>query len=144
MSAVANPEIVKEYPEVLLTGVRQVEYINAQMHDVTAMRVRIPEAEAEVNPVTAAKYGIVHGELIGIETPRGSIKMKANVTQDIKPGVASVPHGWAEANCNIPFRRTVKGPGFRLYNNEQQRLSSSKSCAFKKCLFKEFEVLCPD
>ncbi len=123
-SLLANPEIVKEYPEVLLTGVRQVEYINAQMHDVTAMRVRIPEAEAEVNPVTAAKYGIVHGELIGIETPRGSIKMKANVTQDIKPGVVSVPHGWAEANCNILLDAQLKDPvsGYITMNSNACRL----------------------
>jgi anaerobic selenocysteine-containing dehydrogenase len=43
----------------------------------------------------------VHGEPIAVETPRGSIKIMANVTPDIKPGVVSVPHGWAEANCNI-------------------------------------------
>jgi anaerobic selenocysteine-containing dehydrogenase len=100
-SPVANPEIVKQYPEILLTGCRQVEYIDAQMHDVPALRARRPNAEAELHPATAAKYGIIHGELIAVETPRGSIKIKANVTQDIKPGVVSVPHGWAEANCNI-------------------------------------------
>jgi len=100
-SPVANPEIVKQYPEILLTGCRQVEYIDAQMHDVPALRARRPDAEAEIHPATAAKYGIVHGESVAVETPRGSIKIKANVTQDIKPGVVSVPHGWAEANCNI-------------------------------------------
>jgi formate dehydrogenase (coenzyme F420) alpha subunit len=100
-SPVADPEIVKQYPEILLTGARQVEYIDAQMRDVAALRARRPNAEAEIHPATAAKYGIVHGELIAVETPRGSIKIKANVTQDIKPAVVSVPHGWAEANCNI-------------------------------------------
>ena len=78
-----------------------MEYIDAQMRDVAALRARRPNAEAEINTVTAAKYGITHGELIAVETPRGSIKIVANVTQDIKPGVVSVPHGWAEANCNI-------------------------------------------
>jgi len=100
-SAVANPELVKQYPETLLTGNRQIEYIDAQMHDSSALRARRPSAEAEINPVTAAKYGIMHGELIAVETPRGSIRISANVTPDIKPGVVSVPHGWAEANCNI-------------------------------------------
>ncbi|HNQ46137.1 MAG TPA: molybdopterin-dependent oxidoreductase [Syntrophorhabdus sp.] len=123
-SAVANPEIVKEYPEILLTGNRQVEYINAQMHDVTALRARIPDAEVEVNPITAAKYGISHGELVGIETPRGSIRMKANVTQDIKPGVVSVPHGWAEANCNILLDAQLKDPvsGYITMNSNACRL----------------------
>ncbi len=100
-SAVSNPELAKQYPEILLTGARYVEYIDAQCHDIPAMRVRRPDPEAEVHPVTAGRYGIMHGEWIGVETPRGSIKIKANVTEDIKPGVVSVPHGWAEANCNV-------------------------------------------
>ena len=97
---VSNPELVKEYPEVLNTGARTVEYIDAQMRD-SSLRVIRPEAEVEINTVTADKYNILHGEMIGIETPRGSIKMRANVTPDILPGVVSVPHGWADANCNI-------------------------------------------
>ena len=100
-SSVANPEIAKQYPEILLTGCRTIEYIDAQMRDVPALRARRPNAEAEIHPATAAKYGVVHGELIAVESPRGSIKIKANVTQDIKQGVVSVPHGWADANCNI-------------------------------------------
>lgn len=99
-SKVRNPEIVKEYPEILLTGARTIEYIDAQMRD-TSLRVVRPEAEAEINTVTADKYNIFDGEMIGIETPRGSIKMRAKVTPDILPGVISVPHGWADANCNV-------------------------------------------
>jgi anaerobic selenocysteine-containing dehydrogenase len=72
------------------------------------LRAKRPDAEAELHPATAAKHGIVHGELIGLETPRGSIKIKANVTQDIKPGVVAVPHGWAEANCNILLDAKLK------------------------------------
>ena len=100
-STVADPELVKQYPEILLTGNRQIEYIDAQMRDAPGLRVRVPNAEAEIHPITASKYGIMPGELIAVETPRGSIKIKAHVTQDIKPDVVSVPHGWAEANCNI-------------------------------------------
>jgi len=100
-SSTANPELAKEYPETLLTGCRDIEYIDAQLRDIPALRVARPEGEVQVNPITARKYDIVHGEMIGIETPRGSIRMKANVTPDIMPGVISVPHGWACANSNI-------------------------------------------
>ncbi len=100
-SPAANPELALQYPEILLTGARRQEYIGAQMRDVPGLRARIPEAEAEINPLTAKKYNIINGEMIGVETPRGMIKLKANVTDDIRHGVVSVPHGWAAANCNI-------------------------------------------
>ena len=36
-----------------------------------------------------------------VETRRGSITLKARVTEDILRGVVSIPHGWDEANVNI-------------------------------------------
>jgi formate dehydrogenase (coenzyme F420) alpha subunit len=108
-SQVRNPELVREYPEILLTGARQLEYIDAQMRD-SSLRIIRPEADAEINPVTAGGYGIINGEMIGVETPRGSIKIKAKVTDDIMRGVVSVPHGWAAANCNILLDAALKDP----------------------------------
>ncbi len=108
-SMVSDPELVKKYPEILLTGARQIEYIDAQMRETT-LRIIIPEALAEINSSTAAKYNILDGEMIGLETPRGSIKIRAKVTGDIMEGVVSVPHGWAAANCNILLDADLKDP----------------------------------
>jgi anaerobic selenocysteine-containing dehydrogenase len=100
-SHVANPTLAREYPETLLTGARDVEYIDAQLRDIPGLKAIRPDPEAMIHPATAKKYDVTHGELIGVETPRGSIRMKANVTLDIMPGVVSIPHGWASANSNI-------------------------------------------
>ncbi len=108
-SPVSDPELVKQYPEILLTGARQVEYIDAQMRE-TSLRAIVPEAEAEINPATADKYNIFDGEMIGIETPRGIINIRARITKDIMRGVVSVPHGWASANCNILLDTELKDP----------------------------------
>ena len=107
-SKVADPIMHEQYPETLLTGARRVEYIGAQMHDIPAMRIRVPDPEAEINPVTAKKYGILDKEMIGIHTQRGSIKVRARVTDDIIPGVVSVPHGWASANVNLLLDTRVR------------------------------------
>lgn len=100
-SLVANPQLVKKYPEILITGARSLEYIHTQLRNLPEIRALHPEPQAEVHPAVARKYGFVNGEMIGIETPRGQIKMKAKVTEDIKEGVVSIPHGWAVANANI-------------------------------------------
>ncbi|MCL2337821.1 MAG: molybdopterin-dependent oxidoreductase [Firmicutes bacterium] len=107
-SVVANPELAREYPETLITGARQVEYINAQGHEIPGLAARIPEAVAWIHPLIANKYGIINGEMVGIETPRAMIKIKAKVTEDIRPGTISVPHGWAEANCNFLLDATLR------------------------------------
>jgi len=107
-SRVADPIFAEQYPEVLLTGARKEEYIGAQMRDVLPLRVRVPEAYAEISPLTAKKYDIMDGEMIGVQTPRGQIKIKAKVTPDIIPGVVSIPHGWAMANVNLLLDAKVR------------------------------------
>ena len=107
-SHVADPVFAEQYPEVLLTGARKEEYIGAQMRDVPALRIRVPEPEAEISPITAKKYDIMDGEMIGVQPPRGRIKIKAKVTPDILPGVVSIPHGWAMANVNLLLDTKVR------------------------------------
>ncbi|NLX90965.1 MAG: molybdopterin oxidoreductase, partial [Firmicutes bacterium] len=107
-SRVADPIFAEQYPEVLLTGARKEEYIGAQMRDVVPLRIRVPEAYAEISPLTAKKYDVMNGEMIGVQTPRGQIKIKAKVTPDIIPGVVSIPHGWATANVNLLLDAKVR------------------------------------
>jgi len=109
-SPVANPALAKKYPEILLSGAREQEYHAAQMRHLTDLRRFRPEAEAEIHPVTAKKYDVIHGEMIGVETPRGMIRIKANVTEDIMEGVISVPYGWASSNVNVLLDSTLRDP----------------------------------
>ena len=39
--------------------------------------------------------------MIEVQTKRGAIRVRANVTEDIVPGAISINHGWREANVNI-------------------------------------------
>jgi hypothetical protein len=50
--------------------------------------------------------------------------MRANVTDDIKKDVVSVPHGWAEANSNILLDHNLKDPvsGYITMNGNACRI----------------------
>ena len=100
-SPVSNPELAREYPLILTTGARTREYIHSQLRNIPKLRKIRPEPTAQIHPHTASKYGIENGQIMVIETKRGSIKIKADVTEDIIPEVVCIPHGWAEANANI-------------------------------------------
>jgi anaerobic selenocysteine-containing dehydrogenase len=97
----STPGLLAEYPLVLTTGARQLEYIHSQLRNISSLRRKLPEPLAEINPETAAKYGIGDGEMIVVETRRGRIELRGRITDDIMPGVVSVPHGWPEANVNL-------------------------------------------
>ena len=109
-SPVSNPTLVRKYPEILITGARQLEYHAAQMRYIPSLRAMLPDALADIHPVTAKKYNIIQGELMGVETPRGIIKIKAHVTEDIMEGIISVPYGWAASNANILLDCTLRDP----------------------------------
>lgn len=47
----------------------------------------------EMNPTTAARYGIQDGERIWVESIRGKVKIKAKLFSGIKPDVIAIPLG---------------------------------------------------
>jgi len=101
-SPISSPELAKKYPLILNTGARIPEYTHWQMRHVPQLRRKAPNPIAEIHPGTARKYGIGDGDMITVETRRGQIQVKANITQDLMPGVVSVVHGWEdELNQNV-------------------------------------------
>lgn len=98
--------VVKEYPLILTTGARNLCFTHTQMRNIESIRKEAPGPSAEIHPDTARLYNVRDGEMIIISTKRGSIKIKAKATEDMPPGVVSIPHGWEEANCNtLTFAR---------------------------------------
>ncbi len=96
-----KPEMAKKYPLIMLTGTRNHVYHHTQYRNLPSVRKLYPEPMVSINPDTAAKLGIENGDMVTVETPRGSVRIKAEITAEIHPDVVTVPHGWAEANVNI-------------------------------------------
>lgn len=99
-SPVRTPELAEEYPLIMITGSRIHEYMHSGMRRMPELRSRVPYPEIEVHPAAAAKYNVVDGEWVFLETKTGQAKFKVKVTKNIHPRVVSVPHGWPTANCN--------------------------------------------
>ncbi|MEA2085483.1 MAG: molybdopterin-dependent oxidoreductase [Chloroflexota bacterium] len=97
----ANPELARDYPLILTTGVRSPQYTHTQMRNISRLRRLAPGPLAEVHPDTAGKYGIADGDMIVLETKGGQLKIKVRTTEELLPGMVSIPHGWAEANANL-------------------------------------------
>lgn len=101
-SPLGDSEMVSKYPLILTTGARNLYFTHGQHRNVKALREKSPEPFAEMHPQTARRFNIEEGDPIIVESNRGRIKVKALVTEDMREGVVSIPHGWpGEANVNI-------------------------------------------
>jgi anaerobic selenocysteine-containing dehydrogenase len=93
-SPVSRPDLAKEFPCVLTTGSRRREFFHSEHRQIASLRKQRPHPQAELHPETAGKYGVSAGDDVTIASPRGSITMRALVTEDIAPNVVNVEHGW--------------------------------------------------
>jgi len=96
-----NPDINEKYPLILITGTRSMAFTHSQYRNIPRMLKRNPEPLAEINTETAEKIGIKEGDMVNVESPRGSIQIKAKILERIHPDVISLPHGWSQANVNL-------------------------------------------
>lgn len=58
-------------------------------------------ADIILHPDDAMANGIAHGDSVRVSTTRGEIFLTANVSDTIRRGVASIPHGHEVANVNL-------------------------------------------
>ena len=101
-SPLSRPDLAVSYPLVLTTGARVLAYTNSQLRNIERLRRMVPEPLVDINPTDAAPRGIKTGDAVTISSPRGSIRMKAKVTDTILSGVVSIPHHWpGDADANL-------------------------------------------
>lgn len=99
-SPISTPDLAREYPLILITGAKNKFYVHSRYHNISTLRSKFPEPLVMINAKTANKLDIKDGDLVAVESLRGSIKLRARVTEDIHDNVVSLEHGWVEANAN--------------------------------------------
>jgi formate dehydrogenase major subunit len=88
--------LVNDYPLILTTG-RQVEHMGggAETRSCEYLVELQPEMYAEINPNKALELGITHWDYVWVETLRGRIKVRANVTYRVNEQTIFCPYHWA-------------------------------------------------
>jgi len=90
-----------EYPMILTTG-RLLEHFHTgtMTRNSKVLDELVPEGFVEMNPNDAKNYNITDGEVVAVSTRRGSIRIKARVTEKSKPNVVFIPFHFFEAAAN--------------------------------------------
>jgi anaerobic selenocysteine-containing dehydrogenase len=93
-SPYSTPELAEKYPLILITGGRNPVFFHSEHRQIPWLRKIIPDPLVEMHPETAARLGIRDGDLVVIESPRGSCKQRARLTIGIDPRVVHAQHNW--------------------------------------------------
>jgi anaerobic selenocysteine-containing dehydrogenase len=112
----STPEIAKDFPYILTTGSRRLEFFHSEHRQIESLRKRRPYPIAELHPEIACCHKIADGDWIYISSPRGRIKMKAKVTEDIRKGVVNIDHGW--------WFPEKEGPDFGIWESNANILTA--------------------
>ena len=80
--------------ELLLIGRRQLSSNNSWMHNLEPLVRGKNRCTAQLHPSDANRLGIADGGTAVVRSRAGEIKIPVEVTDAIRPGVVSIPHGW--------------------------------------------------
>jgi len=80
--------------DMVLVGRRELKSNNSWMHNINVLTKGSLSCTAHVHPEDAQRFGITDGATIRIKSRVGEIEIPAEVTDAVRQGVVSVPHGW--------------------------------------------------
>jgi anaerobic selenocysteine-containing dehydrogenase len=97
--------------ELLLIGRRSLRSNNSWMHNSRRL-VKGPEAcTLLMHPNDATARGLASGARVRLRSRVGEVRVPLEVTDDIAPGVVSLPHGWGHARDGVELRVARERPG---------------------------------
>ena len=106
--------------EMVLIGRRDLRSNNSWMHNLPLL-VRGPvRCTAWVNPADATRLGLEDGAAARVSSRAGSIEVPVEVTDEVMPGVVSIPHGWGhdQPGAQLEVARAHAGVNTNVLTDE--------------------------
>jgi anaerobic selenocysteine-containing dehydrogenase len=101
-SPVSTAALAETYPLIITTGGRASMYRHSEGRNIPILRDLMPHPLMSIHPDTARELDIQEGDDVIVETPRGSMEVKASLTEGIDPRVVQLPSHWTnEHNVNL-------------------------------------------
>jgi anaerobic selenocysteine-containing dehydrogenase len=80
--------------QFVLIGRRQLGSNNSWMHNLVPLVRGANRCTAQLHPDDAEKLGLLDGALARVTSRTGSVTVPIEITDTVRPGVVSIPHGW--------------------------------------------------
>jgi anaerobic selenocysteine-containing dehydrogenase len=101
-------------PDMVIVGRRQVRSGNSWMHNLPILAKGPYRCTALVNPFDVQRLGLQDGGMAHVKNGGRSIEVQVETSEEMMPGVVSLPHGWGH---NLPGTRMAvaqERPGTNL------------------------------
>jgi anaerobic selenocysteine-containing dehydrogenase len=79
---------------LVLIGRRQLGSNNSWMHNISPLVRGSNTCTAQLHPDDAARLGLANGSAAVVCSRSGAVTVPVEVTETVRPGVVSIPHGW--------------------------------------------------
>jgi anaerobic selenocysteine-containing dehydrogenase len=119
----AHPALAADVPRLLdamagmaaqplvLVGRRHLRSNNSWMHNIGVLVKGAPRCTLQIHPDDAVEFGLVDGGYATVTSRVGSVDAAVEVTEAIRPGVVSLPHGWGHSMEGTRLRVASERPG---------------------------------
>ncbi len=107
-------------PDLVLIGRRNIRSCNSWLHNLPSLLKGDNRCTLLVHPQDAARLGLAQGAYARISTGTGFVEVPVEISEDMLPGVVSLPHGWghnapesrmAVAKINAGVNSNILTPG---------------------------------
>lgn len=96
----------------LLIGRRHLRSNNSWMHNLPALSGGSNRCTLQIHPDDAARLGVT--DLAVVTGPGGTLEVPVEITDAIRPGVVSLPHGWGHTAPGTRMSVAAQHPGVNV------------------------------
>ncbi|MFJ6726698.1 molybdopterin oxidoreductase family protein [Streptomyces sp. NPDC091281] len=99
---------------LVLVGRRHLRSNNSWMHNVPALTGGTNRCTVHLHPDDAARLGVRDGQPVRVTGPGGAVTVPAEITDGVRRGVVSVPHGWGHDRPGTRLGHASADPGVNV------------------------------
>ncbi|MBB3036014.1 molybdopterin-dependent oxidoreductase [Hoyosella altamirensis] len=123
---------VADEGDLVLIGRRHQRDCNSWMHNTERLTKGRPRHQLLINPQDLAARNLIDGESVTVTSRVGEVTVEVQATDDMMPGVVSLPHGYGHAAKNVNhLHNAEKLPGVSINDlTDPELLDVSGNAAF--------------
>jgi anaerobic selenocysteine-containing dehydrogenase len=99
---------------LVLIGRRHKQDNNSWFHNTTRLTRGKPRHQLLMHPADLAERGLEDGALVTVASRVGSVRVEVAATDDMMPGVVSLPHGYGHQVDGTRLRNATKVTGVSI------------------------------